>query len=481
MNYCHYLYSSLLFSFFLLISVFYFTPSDVWEVFLLGIPAHIDTSLYNSNMGIYLLRQTHAPLFEHRDDGSYQSSILSSWERDRHYKTFSFCLNGQHEHETNAEFFPGKRLSATLVRELLQKVMQDHHYLGDVVLNPLTSCVKVTLQHSCPELLSHLASYRYAPTLSHSGDGHALGFEWGLGDFYPIYQNHEMVILKRKKIDFFSFRKINIIRFYNYQKLREGHFAHLGKRVDDYNHLLVEQIPLSVKKNYHKSYVPLLQTVNLVLNHPAIEVRDFFYNCVDMDELLHAFFPEQKSFYHIKSPLPVGLKGGEKGVISQQCHPATLASTFKGKEFIFVNWNDAVQSNVEAFWQKFNAKFGVHVKVKKMALNEFILKALQVPHDFDLSIMAIDGVEEGSYDFFKCLVDQQKIIDQDYPLLKDYISKLIYDDSSLEQVAHFITEKRIVLPLFQEIRPFYWPHYYGNFKDQDNFLGQPQLGKLELF
>jgi len=434
-----------------------------WDIIAVGLPQVVNPSIAEINMGLYLLKQTHEPLFRYRKRTELYSNLLKKWDRDSNYRIFNFCLRDDLYFSKNHKYgLDG--LKSTLL-EVLNNMNSSHaiEIKGD--------CLLVQFENEERSFLDALTKYKYAPSKA------SINKKWedGLGHFLVTNIGPRKISLKRKREIQDGY---NYINFWAYNGANDAILKKGG--IEDYNRVLIQDLPLSRLKNYQKYNVALLQTINLVLNIHDPKLRKRMFHCLDIDEFRQAFMSKQKSFLDTGTILPIGIPYSKKSRVKQNCNKKIVDgfSTVK-----FYNWNKSSSKSLESYFSSLKKKLGLDIKVVNITMNQFVDMILKSPHPYDLTAVALDAVDINYEAYFSPIIENKSIIDVKRKhlrkLYKSFKMNGVTKDG-VESINSDILNKHLILPLYQEVRDFYFPKHIKSLTLGKNDLEYLEISELRI-
>lgn len=428
----------------------------VWKVLLADCPQTITTSGVISTGQFYLLKQTHEPLFRSDDGQSFTSKLLLVWNRSADSTLYSFCP------DTRLEFDEGRPFTADYFFEYIKKIIATSYPDGSVARKG--DCVEIRFSKPRKSFLPFLTDYAKAPTIPL-----ASGNEVGLGPYKPKSGGQGWIELSRKKR---SYRGYNSIIAYQYKG--PGDPLLEDRTIQDFNKISSVEIPKWAKEDYLGFKDISINSVFLVINLSEKNLRDMIYNCMDVRGLRTAFFPARKDHVDIARVLPVGLPGAKPGLVEQNC---TQKRVKHSKKLIYANLDTGDGRELKEFFGEFEVKMGVKIEVQSVRPEDFLASLEKNPKKYDLVIVSADAsnIDTDFYlDFFGWL---------DYPLPE---AKILYERMKKEddpeqkirlmmRVSEIFSEERVILPLYQSLREYYYPHEIKNLIVGRSFLEYPEI------
>ncbi len=433
------------------------SSDDTWDIIAVGLPKVISPKIANINMGLYILKQTHEPLLRYKKRTILFSNLLKSWTRDTENKKFNFCL------KKGLNFSKGKPFN----QKMFEAYLDDHanFFEGGHSTNQQKGCVAIHFNKSQKHFLDSLTKYKHAPSLK--SNNHS--WEVGLGKFSISTIEKNKISLRRKVKDNDGYNSIN---FWSYS----GNNDPILKKdnIEDYNRVLVQDLPLKKVEGYQRFNVALLQTVNLVLNVKDNDLRKKIFHCLDIQELRQAFMPKQINFLNIGSILPSGIPHSKEGLAKQECSANSKSIT---RELKFYNWNKSSSKSLRKYFAQIKNRTGISIQVVDITMNQFVEMVLKSPHPYDLTIVALDAIDVDYNAYFSPVIDETSIIDIERPSLRRLYNyyKKSKDDTKIGLISSKILERSLLLPLYQEVRDFYFPKHVKGL-----VLGKNDLEYLEI-
>lgn len=185
--------------------------------------------------------------------------------------------------------------------------------------------------------------------------------------------------------------------------------------------------------------------------------------------------PKQDSFLDTGTILPIGVPYSNKSRVKQNCKRESFIHLGTVK---FYNWNKSSSKSLENYFISLRDKTGLNIKLVDITMNQFVDMILKSPHPYDLTVVALDAVDINYDAYFSPIIDDKSIIDvKRNPLKKLYKSfkKNGVTKDGVESINSNILNKHLILPLYQEVRDFYFPSYIKSLT-----LGKSDLEYLEV-
>ena len=317
-----------------------YAVNSAWEVLLDGMPMRLSTADAGINTTLYILKQTHEPLFRIDDGENYTSRLLENWNRSVDSRQYVFCPN------TTLLFEPGRAFTSNYFEDYIYKATSTFDPNSRV--SRIGNCFKVDFKKSRKQFLNYLTLYEHAPTIKKDDKT-----EIGLGPFYPISISERRIVLRRKSP---ISRGYNSIIIYPYAGPNDKNLV--NRDIVDFNRVAVSAIPSWVQREYSHFDSVILKTVVLIINYPDKKIRQILYNCIDVNSFRQAFYPNRTDFGDVQNILPIGVPGARGGKVLQNCtgpHPLPAGSP----DFIFINLGSNNTKQLNSFLDDFHVKTGI--------------------------------------------------------------------------------------------------------------------------
>ena len=433
-----------------------------WEVLFPGLPSSITITNASHNAILYILKQTHEPLFRRDDGQNYSSRVLRNWSRSLDGRQYSFCP------DTRLRFNESSAFSAEYFFSYIAGVSQ-RYAPGTEILQTGDCCV-ARFRNPQEGFLEYLALYENAPTIKRTEQ-----IEDGLGPFKAVSLTKDSVTLLRKRKEKSS---INKIILHDYQG---GADANLGNRnISDFNRIPPFDIPEWVNKEYRGFENIQLKSVDLAINHPDAAVRRRLYNCINVQAFRRAYFPKGEKIYDIGNVFPLGVPGAAAGLPRQQCEGTKRIAA----SVVLANWRDDNQETLSVFVKKLRVNTGINIEVKNYQPSELVKILHKRPRPYNLLVMGIDAVRP-DYDAFLSPFFREKA----YIDIKPFKGAGLYRRFKSEPgetaraplakaIADNLAEEGIVLPLYQVGGKFYYPKRIKNLEAGKGFLEYPEVAEF---
>lgn len=439
---------------------------DIWDLLALGLPDRITPEIALINTGYYILKQTHEPIFRN-DNGEYYSKILDRWVRSVDDKNYMLCPN------KNLSFNEKVSFSVEYLEKHLKKILSETFAWNTYSLAIKNKCVLVAFNTPVLPFLHILTFYENSPSIKTDDPR----IETGLGSFYVVSIEPKVIKLKRKT---FVPNGYNYIKIWSYEGSGDPKLG--DKNIEDFNRVYVEDLPNWVQEEYENYGATILQSINLVINHHNKDVRDIVYNCVDISALRKALMPGQIDFQDIGNILPIGVSGAMPQKSEQTCHETSHQPI---KPLMFINWKKNSHRNLEDYFKKFTGKTNVPVSIQDYTTEDFIKELFLKKHKYNLAIIALDAVRPDHIPFYEFLINNRySLFDIELNWLRKQVSLLpqyILSNAMEDQIKNmnsFLKEERLILPLYQEVRRFYFPRKLKNYITGQNFLEYPEISRF---
>ena len=445
---------------------------QTWDVLTLGLPKTVDPTIFSVNIGYYILKQTHEPYFRFQAaNGEYTSKILSNWKLNYKDNSLTLCTKPETKFENNVSFNP------YYIKNHLTPIFNKTKisFKTKIVLN----CITFSFQNKETNILKLLSSYGNAPSVKTSYKN----IEYGLGEYYcqSIAADHILLVKRSNSNSYFK-----DIRFTNYKEGRKEEIMS-NPEIEDFNRVYVADIPPWVVKNYASYGISLLQTIVLLINVKDPKIRGILYNCTDIKKLRQAFMPGQKEFFNIANILPIGMIGAKEGLAKQSCNPDyEYLKSYKAKASLKLwNWKSDNLAQMTKFVENLNKHLRLNIKLINVDENKLIEEAFKKPHPWDLVIVALGATAPSYSAFIKYLFDDKYLLyDLKIPNnIKSVFQEISRNDdgikSNIGKILAYLTKERSVLPLYQEVRKFYYPKDLKNLGLGNTLLEYPEVGVIQ--
>ena len=175
--------------------------NHVWEAVLGNCPHSAGTTGVKTNGSLYLLKQTHEPLFRLDDGENYSSRLLKKWSRSVDSRYYEFCP------DTTIRFDSSHRLTFDFFEKYIRKITKKFN--ADSTISVFGKCVSVSFPNPQKSYFSYLSDYYNSPTLYKTKN-----IEIGLGPYYVKSVTKNKILLVRKKPIFHGYNEI-ILHQYN--------------------------------------------------------------------------------------------------------------------------------------------------------------------------------------------------------------------------------------------------------------------------
>lgn len=442
----------------------------VWQALLPALPPRISTELAGINVELYILMQTHEPLFRTGDGQNFRSAILRDWSRSLDSKQYRFCP------DTSLIFDRAQEFSVDALRTHMDSVTRRLDAAYSIAQD--SSCVSVKFENAQTGFFDFLSLYENAPTRKLDD----ARLESGLGPYKVKEFSATKVVLTRKSPIADGYNEI-ILRLYKGPDDPELS----SRRTTDFNRIPSSSLPSWVKSEYQDIGGSLPKSFNLIINHPDPRIRKAVYGCLDMDALRRAYFPARSTFFDLKTLLPVGVPGAQPGKPAQICDKSALPPRNSTPPLVFVDWAGENEAPLRGLLTRFTEETGIAVELKRTTLSDLASVILKRPHPYNLAVIALDAVRPDAQSFLDYVVTPVGLLDVDlpkasrmYPLMLAEKNPTLRRSLTIE-IMNEITRHAVVLPLFQDARRFYYPTGIKNINTGDGFQGEyPNIGELRL-
>lgn len=442
----------------------FFRPhSRTWGVCVVGLPEKVHIALADEDVPLYILKQTHEPLLRRDDGQNYTSKILSQWRRNADSTMYEFCPSKK------ARFDASNPFTADLLKKHLGAVTAKYVPEFETALSG--ECVEVRFKNGRSGYMDFLSMLSNAPTLSKTEN-----IELGLGEFDTKSVEKNRIVLERKKKCRNCYTNIVI-----YEAAANPEDDFKREDVADFNRISWRELPQDLAKRFVSFESIPLKSGGLVLTSKDKNLRRVIYGCVDIPQFRRVIFPHKKKFNDISTILPVGVPGGVAGKPEQHCQPlknygraVRLAAIARGNE-----------TQVEEYAQSFRRLTGVEMKVQFYSAHELVKLLFSRPHPFDMVAISFSVVQPEYETFFKDFVANDGLIDYDLPQVAGLRKSLLQLEDEqgkadlASKIANELGREAVVLPLYQEVRTFYYPSEIKNMMVGRGFTEYPEVADFK--
>lgn len=440
-------------------------PADNWEVLFPSIPSNISPLFAGENDVLYVLKQTHEPLLRKDDGQNFHSRILKNWKRNANSTEYEFCP------DISLQFDASHSFTAGFLEAHVRKITRN--FAPSFNLARENGCVSVRFDRSRKNYMNYLSFYENAPSLKQRDN-----IEAGLGAFTVRSISKNKIVLERRKAVRAGYNTI-IVRSY----AGPGDSLLESRKITDFNRIPVNDVPPWVKRSFMGFNSITLKSTVLIINHPDKRLRNLLYNCMNVGNLRAAFFPLRTDFQNIKNILPVGVPGAQPGMPSQTCQ-ADKNEHFLNQELVFANWRTGNEKQLQEAMRDFYKQTGLHVRVVNISPDMLTPQLFKRPHPFNLLIISFDAVRSEHSAFFDYVLRKDGYLDFDLPETMAKYKKMLQEEDEeaklnlASEIAADISKQMVVLPLYQDIRVFYYPDKIKNIEAGRGFLEYPDVGDL---
>lgn len=433
-----------------------------------GLPSEATPRVAVLNMGYYLLRQTHRPLFDLQSDGQFSSRLLTRWSRSVDSLSYTLCPT------------EGLRFDASrpFNRDFLADFLHSRAASLDpkVTVTPEGGCVRVALTRNGDRFLPFFADMANAPSVATSDPV----VELGLGDFRAVTVSPTRIALSRKERATNGYNSIVM-------------HAHSGagdplledRSVEDMNRVLLQDLPEWVKTSYDDYGVTLLQSVNLLIDVPDKTLRRYVHGCLDVERFRRAFMPRQLNFADIATILPLGLPGARAERPPQRCPSAKAPKV--DEVLMFGNWNRGNEVPLRAEFANLSAATGLRFNVETVSQDDFVKQILSPHRNFDLSVIALDATSPDYAAFYAPVIGERgRFARVALPKAQELLDRLTAESDPkritnvVAELDTLLADEGLILPLYQETRTFYYPKGLKGLELGNNFLEYPEISQIRF-
>lgn len=437
--------------------------NGTWDVLIKILPTSIVAREAGLNTSLYVLKQTHEPLFRINDGDNYESRVLSSWSRSVDSSSYTFCPN------TSLAFKKGVFFDLDFFLAYLIKVTQAFDPSGKVLVTG--ACISVEFRAPKKRFLEYLTLYENAPAIKQTEN-----IEIALGSYYAESVSDSEIVLRRKMAVRNGY---NTIRMRKYSGPEDANLN--NREIDDFNKIPLADVPEWAKRGYLHFDEVILKTVALVINHPHKVVREVLYNCVDIDALRKAFYPAfHELSTDIQNILPMGVPGAQIGRPIQKCIVSNSLAATSGP-VVFLNYGLNNETQLKQFMAAYAKKTGLKILLKGCQPKEAQKILFTAPRKYSLAIIAMDAVRPDYSAFFDYLVREDGFFDFRIPEIKHLYERLMNEDDPDTKnelggkIAQMMASQYVILPLFQEQRRLFYPSVIKNLTVGRGFLEYPEV------
>lgn len=436
---------------------------STWDVLMKILPANIVAREAGLNTSLYVLKQTHEPLFRINDGDNYESRVLNTWSRSVDSSSYTFCPN------TSLAFKNGVFFDLPFFHKYLIRVTQAFDPAGKTLA--AGDCVRVEFNTPKKRFLEYLTLYENAPAIKQHEN-----IELGLGSYHAESVSDSEIVLRRKLAIRNGYNTIRIRKYSGPEDINLNR-----KDIEDFNKIPLADVPEWVRRGYLHFDEVILKTVALVINHPHKAVRKVLYNCVDIDALRSAFYPAfHESSTDIQNVLPLGVPGAHSGRPIQKCIAPNSLDAISGP-IVFLNYGLNNEKQMKQFAAAYAQKTGFKILLKGCQAKEAQKILFAAPRGYTLAIIAMDAVRPDYSAFFDYLVREDGFFDFRMPEVKRLYESMMNEDNPDTKtelggkIAQMITSQYAILPLFQEQRRLYYPSTINNLTVGRGFLEYPEV------
>ena len=442
-------------------SLFLKSHTHTWGVCVSGLPEKVLAELADEDVPLYILKQTHEPLFRRDDGQNYSSKVLESWRRSVDSSSYTFCP------DTSKRFDDNHPFSVSCLKAHIHSITRK--YSSGFSVTQAGSCVRVNFKKGKKGYLDFLSKYENAPTLRKDDN-----VELGLGEFYVDSIGKDKIILKRKQPCRNGYNKIIID-----ESAGNPAIDFKKKDITDFNRISWREMPVDVSRRFLSFDSIPLKSGGLVITSPDKNLRTIIYNCTDISQFRQVAFPNKKRFNDIATILPVGVPGARSGKPIQVCDRRIMGSY--RKSVVFANISKNNQAQLEKYAEAFHKITGIRIKIKNYTVQELVKTLFKRPHPYDLVLISFSVVQPEYDTFFKDFVVKDGFIDYDLPHLAVLRDSMLQAEDDQERtniavrIADDLSKEAVVLPLYQEVRTFYYPADIKNLLIGRGFTEYPEV------
>jgi len=433
----------------------------VWGVMVSGLPDRVTTALADEDVPLYILKQTHEPLLRSDDGQNYYSKVLTSWRRNADSSEYLFCPDPKSEFDAKYPLTPG------ILREHLEKITA--RFSGIYSVGADGECVGVKFGTGRKGYMQFLSMYENAPTLKLTDL-----VELGLGKYRVSEINREHIRLEKKRSCRNCYGEIMV-----YESARDYLSDLQRPDIADFNRIAWREIPEEVLSRFKVFDNIPLKSFGLVLVSSDKDVRRTVYNCMDIAQLRRAVYPHAKRFNDISTILPAGVPGARPGRPAQEC--GADKSTAGGKRIVLAAVDRDNRAQLQSVAADFFERTGIKMDVHLYSAGDLVQVLFDRPHPYDMVPIVYSVVQPEYETFFKDFCVKDGFLDYDLPRTAELRSRLlrVEDERQKSEIAVEITktlaEEYVILPLFQEVKEFYYPTEIRNLVIGKGFTEYPEV------
>jgi MarR-like DNA-binding transcriptional regulator SgrR of sgrS sRNA len=249
--------------------------------------------------------------------------------------------------------------------------------------------------------------------------------------------------------------------------------------IADFNRIAWTKVPAATLERFRAFDNIPLKSSGLVFVTPDKELRRMIYNCLDIKDFRQAVSPQDHSFNDISTILPVGVPGGSPGVPEQVCAADSALRSGKTVTLAAVDRNNREMLLRAA--DRFYKKTGIKIIVRMYDAGDLVKTLFKRPHPYDMITIRYSVVQPEYETFFKDFSVRNGFLDYDLPEVSSLRKRLLEAEEDQEKsvlVAKINDELRdeaVVLPLYQEVRTFYYPKKIRNLAIGKGFTEYPEV------
>jgi len=433
----------------------------VWGVVVSGLPDRVTTALADEDVPLYILKQTHEPLLRSDDGQNYYSKVLISWRRNADSSEYLFCP------DPKSEFDETHPLTAGILKEHLEKITA--RFSGLYSIGADGECVKVKFGVGRKGYMQFLSMYENAPTLKLTDL-----IELGLGKYQVSEIDRERITLDKKRSCRNCYGKIVV-----YESARDYLSDLQRPDIADFNRIAWREIPEEVLGHFKVFDNIPLKSFGLVLVSSDKDVRRIVYNCMDIAQLRSAVCPHAKRFNDISTILLAGVPGARPGSPAQECGADKRITG--GKRIVLAAVDRDNRAQLQLVAADFFKKTGIKMDIHLYSAGDLVQVLFDRPHPYDMVPIVYSVVQPEYETFFKDFCVKDGFLDYNLPRIAELRSRLlrVEDERQKSEIAVEITkalaEEYVVLPLFQEVKEFYYPAEIRNLVIGKGFTEYPEI------
>lgn len=436
-----------------------------FRVALGDVPPRIDPADSHINFHLYVIKQLHEPLFSSSAMGKPSSRILDRWSASADAREYTFCLKPELKYSSS------KRVTQEDLWENF-KFFSEHGYLG----RPIKAhrfedgCLAVAFDAPYPRLTWDLMSFKTS-VADPSTRGERVVV--GISPYRVVEMGDKIIRLRAERG--VRYRDIS------FHYWRPGDEA-LFSGFDDINMVVANDIPADIDEYMNRYDLPLLKIYGVLINSANSELRNYLFNCLDIDVLRGMIDGKKKAFRDVGGALPLGMPGAIAGRVAQSCPQKPLPRRMKAKMVTF--YEDCVPK-MQEYLNKRLGPLGIDAEVVSVDSNEMSYYLWSAEKPYDMAIVGIDSPLPEPISFFANFLPgesgvttvRNKTLESIVQGYSDFAPDAQREDQMLRANAAVI-EAHQVLPLYQADSPLYYSKRVSHVSADQFLIGIPKIEEL---